>query len=90
MKKLCTIIVVILMTLTLTACQGAQTRNWNISGMNCAACERSVRTILEDIGVTVVSISAREDSIEFEFDPSDISEADIIQALEYGGYRIIE
>jgi len=90
MKKLAIIALIICTAFAFTACSGTQSRNWNISGMNCMACEGAVRNILEDIGVTVTSISARGDNVQFQFNPSDISEDEIIAALANGGYHIIE
>ena len=89
MRKLTLVALIICMTFAFTACQdGIQTRDWNVSGMACVACERTVSTILDELGVTVTSISASNNNVQFEFDPSEISEDEIIRALAAGGYRV--
>jgi len=94
MRKLAIVALIIcaaVALISLTACRQnePQTREWNLSGMNCVACEREVRSILEELGVTVTNLSAQNDNVQFEFNPRDVSEEEIIQALADGGYHIV-
>lgn len=92
MKKWILLVVLLLALLALAACSGGDTGvvtvDFEIHGMVCASCERSVSGIMEELGVTVLSVSARENTLSVEFDADRISRQEVQDALVEGGYEI--
>jgi len=50
-----------------------------VTGMSCAHCEKNVTNAMEDLGVTVIKVSADEGLVELEHDPAKVA-ADAIKA----------
>ena len=77
--------------LSLGACgsdDSQRTVEFDLHGMTCVSCEQSVRQIMEGLGATVLSVSARENTLSVEFDADQISQQEIEAALVEGGYEI--
>ena len=90
-SKLLALLVVFTLALTaLAACNssGYSTVTFDLGGMACMSCERNVTQLIEGLGVTVVSVSARDDSLTVEFDPDSITQGAIEAALTEGGFEI--
>ena len=47
--------------------------NLKVTGMSCRHCERNLTNAMEDLGVTVVRVSAKEGIAELEHDPSKVT-----------------
>jgi copper chaperone CopZ len=61
-----------------------------ISGMHCPSCEMLITDILSDENVKVLNISAKNETIEFEFDKTKITLDKIKKVLEKDNYTISE
>ena len=88
MKKIL-IVFIIGTALLLTACRGSNnTTTLDVYGMTCGACESRLRTALEEVGVTVVSVSAVDNNVVFEFDENNMTLADIQIAIVDAGFTL--
>ena len=64
--------------------------SFKIRGMSCAHCERNLTNAMEDLGVRVIRVSAKEGIADFEHDCSKVT-ADAIKAeIADLGYEVIE
>lgn len=62
------------------------TNTYAVTGMSCGHCENAVREEVEQLdGVRVTHVSAAEGSLVVE-NPHDISDVDIIAAVDEAGY----
>jgi len=60
-----------------------------VAGMSCSHCEKNLTNAMEDLGVKVVRVSAKEGIAELEHNPSAVS-ADAIKAeIVEIGYEIV-
>ena len=59
-----------------------------VTGMSCAHCEKAVTNALEDIGVASVTASAKNNTVEVEFDPVRISLEAIKNEISETGYVV--
>ena len=89
MKKGISLIVLIFAILFLVAC-GSSTVDVSttLNGMVCVSCEADVTNILDGLGVEVLAVSAASDYLHFEYDPDDISLAEIMSALRENGFTM--
>jgi len=60
----------------------------NINGMSCAHCEKFVKDALEEIGIKVEKISAKESMAEIVFNPETISLDEIKKIIVEEGYKV--
>ena len=61
--------------------------NFNVTGMSCAACSAHVEKSVGALcGVSNVAVNLLQNSMRVEFDESETSVAEIISAVESGGY----
>ena len=65
-----------------------QTITLTVTGMSCQHCEKAVINALEDIGVTSVTASAKNNSVEITFDSNKISLESIKNEISDVGYAI--
>jgi copper chaperone CopZ len=61
-----------------------------ITGMHCPSCEMLITDILEDEGVKVLTISAKSEVLEIEFDETKIKLDKITEILAEDKYTIKE
>lgn len=60
-----------------------------IEGMSCGHCESRVRTGLEELGVEVLKVSAKENIAEID-NFNDTSMEKIKEAIDDAGYEVVE
>ena len=81
------VVLLVLAMLLLAACgPSIEVHSMNLYGMSCDACERQIVDLLERLDVEVLSISAADGYVEFEYNSRDISLEVILQVLERNGY----
>lgn len=62
-------------------------KKFNVTGMTCSACSAHVEKSVGKLeGVSSVSVNLLQNSMAVEYDDSILSDADIIRAVEDGGY----
>lgn len=59
-----------------------------VTGMSCSHCEKAVANAMEDMGVTVTKVSAKDGLVELEYDPSKTSPNDIKAEIANVGYEV--
>jgi len=59
---------------------------FNVTGMSCAHCEKAVVNALEDLGVISTKASAKDKTVEVEFDSAKLSAEDIRKEIAEIGY----
>ena len=59
-----------------------------VTGMSCAHCEKAVINALEDLGVTCVTASAKNNMVEVSFDPNKLSIEAIKKEIVEIGYIV--
>lgn len=60
----------------------------DIEGMHCVSCEKIIAGELEDLGgIKNIRISSEKGNGSMEMDPSVVSEEEIINAIDKGGYK---
>jgi copper chaperone len=60
-----------------------------VSGMTCAACARSVKSVLESIkGVQSAQVSLENKQAQVSFDPARVDVAALSAAIEEAGYEV--
>lgn len=65
------------------------TVEYAVTGMTCAHCENSVRTGVAELpGVTAVDVSAADGRLSVTTD-TDLSDADVIAAVDEAGYTAV-
>jgi len=57
-----------------------------VNGMSCAHCEKAVVNALTDLGAANVVASAKNSTVEFAYNPTTLSLADIKNELTDMGY----
>lgn len=63
---------------------------FNIEGMRCEACARTVRALLEtEPGVKSAEVSFDPGTARVLFDPNAVSEARLKSRIEKPGYRVV-
>lgn len=91
-KKLFSLLVLLLcLVLMVSACQSADPivqATIDVEGMFCGGCEGRVTAALEDMGVTVLDISAADNFVEVEFNSNDVSLSDMTAILEDAGFEV--
>lgn len=65
-----------------------QKLNLKVTGMSCGHCEKNLTNAMEDLGVKVVRVSAKEGIAELEHDPTKIMAVDIINEIAEIGYVV--
>lgn len=93
MNKRVIAILLISAVLLFAGCQSGdsiQETRLNIEGMVCGSCEGRLTTTLEDIGVTVVEVSAADDFAEISYDSDEISLDEIKRAIEESGLEVAD
>ena len=66
-----------------------QTVTFNIDGMTCGGCVKSVTRLLEGVeGVEKAEVSLENKNAVVEFDPAQTNPAALIEAVEDGGYDV--
>ncbi len=61
-------------------------KEYKISGMNCGHCVKAVNIELSALKLTSFDVSVGKAVVEF--DPSAVSEIEIIKAIEEAGYKV--
>lgn len=62
--------------------------NLKILGMSCSHCERAVTIAMEDIGVKVIVISAKDGIAELEYDSAKVTPEGIKAEIADVGYNV--
>lgn len=61
---------------------------FDIQGMTCAACSARVQKAASGVpGVTEASVNLLKNSMELDFDGTDVTAAAVVAAIEDAGYR---
>ena len=64
-----------------------QTVTFNIDGMTCGGCVKSVTKVLNDLdGVRSATVSLENKNAQVEFDEGKIQMAQLVEAVEDAGY----
>jgi Cu+-exporting ATPase len=65
--------------------------NLNITGMMCAVCVRTVeRTLLKKTpGIIAANVNYATESASVEYDPKQVSAAEIVAAIKRAGYGVV-
>ncbi len=64
---------------------------FNIEGMHCEACARTIRALLEtEPGVKSVDVSFDPGTARILFDPNAVNEARLKSRIEKPGYRVVD
>lgn len=65
------------------------TRNFQVTGMHCGGCARTVRGQVEQVpGVQILQIDAPTATLTIEVDPS-VQDVDVVSAVERAGYEAV-
>lgn len=60
----------------------------SVKGMSCDGCVRNVTKILLGVpGVASAEVSLQKEEAQVEFDPSQASRADLLRAINAGGFE---
>ena len=71
----------------MTTTQALTKERYNVGGMTCSACSAHVEKSVSKVsGVSKVEVNLLTNSMTVEYDPSACTKADIIHAVEQGGY----
>ena len=62
---------------------------FNVYGMTCSACQAAVSKAVTKLGVDDVNVNLINESMSVDYDPSKISNKDIIDAVSNAGYEAI-
>ena len=60
-----------------------------VTGMSCSHCERNLANAMEDLGVRVVSVSAKKGIAELEHDPLKVTIEAIKAEISDIGYEVM-
>jgi len=60
-----------------------------VTGMNCSHCENAVTTALKDIGVAEVRASAKNNTVDINFDPNLLGLDNIKAEIAEAGYNVV-
>ena len=60
---------------------------FDVSGMTCSACQANVQKAVEKLGVDSVNVNLINESMVVEYNPSEITNDDIINAVDNIGYH---
>jgi copper chaperone CopZ len=61
----------------------------NIKGMHCSSCEMLLTDVLQDLpGMKQVKVSLKTHSAEIEYDPKQLTDAQITKSIEAEGYTV--
>ena len=60
---------------------------FDVSGMTCSACQANVQKAVEKLGVDSVNVNLINESMVVEYNPSEITNDDIINAVDSIGYH---
>ena len=61
--------------------------HFDVSGMTCSACQANVQKAVEKLGVDSVNVNLINESMVVEYNPSEITNDDIINAVDNIGYH---
>ena len=59
-----------------------------VTGLSCGHCEKAVENAMEDMGVKVIRVSAKEGIAELEYDPNKITPDSIKAEIVDIGYEV--
>ncbi len=62
--------------------------NYDITGMNCAACSAAVERAIKGLGIDDVSVNLLSGTMKVEYDDNTVSDADIRNAVKKAGFGI--
>lgn len=62
---------------------------FKLSGLDCIACSITIDGALEDAGVKFAKTNYAKAQTEVEFDPTKISEKEILQIIKSAGYTAV-
>ena len=60
-----------------------------VTGMNCSHCENAVTAALKDIGVAEVRASAKNSTVDINFDPNLLGLDNIKAEIAEAGYNVV-